>query len=446
MNRAAIRRAILGGAASVGAGLLVAACGRGAGGQPQPPAAGVQRGPLVFMSWTDLTQAETQAYYTWLEQEYATRFPGGSFKHEITPFDEYPTKFTVMAAAGTVPDVMSTSNAWMRDFWAMNGLTPLDEYVKRTPEVAYDKFVPASAFYGIRQGKIAGIPTGGPDSETTLINTAYFREAGLDPSHDKLKTWTWEDFDAAAEKLTVRQGNEVVRAGYQVKIPDGRHLAVWMYSQGGRLYNKDYTGLEVNNEQGVRVFEHLLLLLNGKRTSGPLGASLDGFLAGKAAMVQGGNWNANDIRRRNPQFEFDMFAYPRHPRGGKYATATWVNMTTIPRGTKRLEQAWEYVAWHAGLPMVLKRLEMLKSFSPRLDFWETPQWKQVVNEFPQLQRTLDAASVGGERPGLRFDQMEAAMKPVFTQVMQGEISPRAAVAQLEEVARPLLAELPPAAR
>ena len=38
------------------------------------------------------------------------------------------------------------------------------------------------------------------------------------------------------------------------------------------------------------------------------------------------------------------------------------------------------------------------------------------------------------------------MRPVFTAVMQGGISPREAVTQLEQVAKPLLAELPAAAR
>ena len=77
-----------------------------------------------------------------MEKEYAARFPGASFKHEIVAFEEYPTKFTIMAAAGTVPDVMSTSNAWMRDFWALGGLTALDDLVKKAPDVAYSKFVP----------------------------------------------------------------------------------------------------------------------------------------------------------------------------------------------------------------------------------------------------------------------------------------------------------------
>jgi hypothetical protein len=38
------------------------------------------------------------------------------------------------------------------------------------------------------------------------------------------------------------------------------------------------------------------------------------------------------------------------------------------------------------------------------------------------------------------------MKPIFTQVMQGQISSRAAVQHLDQVTKPLLAELPPAAR
>src|SRR5919108_356253 len=411
-RRPVTRRAVLGGVAA-GAGAGLAACGQPPAGQSgQGPPAAARRGELVYMSWSDLSRPDVQAYWDWVVREYTSRFPGAGFKHEIISFDEYPTKFTIMAAAGTVPDVMSTSNAWMRDFWALGGLTALDDLVKRHPDVAYGKFVPASAFYGIRQGKIAGIPTGGPDSEVTLINTQYFREAGLDPSYDRLKNWTWDDFEAAAEKLTKRSAGTVERAGYQVKIPDGRHMAVWMYSQGGRLYSQDYTGLAVDNEQGVRVFEHLLLLLNGKQVSNGLGGSLTNlFLEGKAAMVQGGNWQVQELRLKNPQLEFDMIAYPRHPRGGKYATATWVNMTTIPKATPRLEQAWEFVTWHASLAGALKRLELLDQYGPRLDFFESAEWKARVKQVPQLQRTQDVAAAGGERPGLRFDQMEAAMRP-----------------------------------
>ncbi|MGH2369223.1 MAG: extracellular solute-binding protein, partial [Chloroflexota bacterium] len=259
--------------------------------------------------------------------------------------------------------------------------------------------------------------------------------------------WTWDDFDTAAEKLTVRRAGAVERAGYQVKVPDGRHMAVWMYSQGGRLYNKEYTGLAVNNEQGVRVFEHLLHLLNGKQVSNGLGGSLTNlFLEGKATMVQGGNWQVQQLKLQNPQLQFDMIAYPRHPQGGKYATATWVNMHTIPKATKRLDQAWEFLTWYASLPGALKRLEVLNQYSPRLDFFDSGEWKARIKEVPQLQRTQDVAAVGGERPGLRYDQMEDTMKPVFTSVMRGEISPRAAVTQLEQVTTQLLAELPPAAR
>jgi hypothetical protein len=171
------RRRVLHGAAAGGAVALLGACGQAPVG-PGGAARGRRRGQLVYQSWSDLSRPDTQAYWGWVEKEYAARFPGASFKHEIVSFDEYPTKFTIMAAAGTVPDAMSTSNAWMRDFWALGGLTALDDLVKKAPDVAYSKFVPAAAFYGIRQGKIAGVPTGGPDSEVTLVNTRHFRAAG----------------------------------------------------------------------------------------------------------------------------------------------------------------------------------------------------------------------------------------------------------------------------
>jgi ABC-type glycerol-3-phosphate transport system substrate-binding protein len=163
-------------------------------------------------------------------------------------------------------------------------------------------------------------------------------------------------------------------------------------------------------------------------------------------MVQGGNWQVQDLRNKNPQLEFDMMAYPRYSQGGKYATATWVNMETMPKATKRPDQAWEFLSWYGTLPSALKRLEMLNQYSPRLDFFASAQWKAQTKAIPQLQRTQDVAAVGGERPGIRYDQMEAAMKPVFTQVMQGQISPRQAVQQLEQVTKPLFDELPPAAR
>jgi multiple sugar transport system substrate-binding protein len=440
------RRALLGAGAG-GAAVIGAACSPGGAPAPGATDGTAKRGPIVLMDWADVSRPDYQSYFEWVGQEYARRFPGGSFKLEIVPFAEYPAKFTVMTAAGQVPDAMATSNAWMRDFWAQGGLTALDDRVKRQPEVQYSRFVPAAAFYGVRQGKVAGIPWQGPDSEVTLVNTQHFREAGLDPSYDKLKNWTWEDLDVAADKLTVRRGGEVERAGYQVKVPDGRHLAVWMYSQGGSLYNKDYTGLAVNNEQGVRALDHLLLLLNGKRVSKGLGGNLTNlFLTGEATMVQAGNWNVSEVRLKAPQLQFDLIAYPRHPAGGKYATATWVNMVTIPKAAGRPDQAWEFVSWYASLEGALKRLETLNLYSPRLDFFETAEWKARVKETPQLQRTQDVAVVGGERPGLRFDQMEEAMRPVFTQVMRGEISAKTAVTQLEQVTQPLLAALPPAAR
>ena len=281
----------------------------------------------------------------------------------------------------------------------------------------------------------------------TLVNTRHFREAGLDPGYDKLKTWTWEDFDTAADKLTVRSGTEVQRAGYQVKVPDGRHLAVWMYSQGGSLYNKDYTGLAVNNEQGVRALEHLLALLNGKRVSNGLGGALtDLFLQGKATMAQGGNWQVQELKLKNPALEFEMIAYPRYRPGGQVRH-------------RHLGQHGDHAQGHqgprpgVGVPHLARR----PAGGP-----QAAGGAQPVRAPAGLlrQRGVEGADEGdppaaadaghrrrrrgASRPALRPDGGGAAAG--FTAVMNGQTSPKTAVADLEQAARPLLAELPAAAR
>ena len=228
------------------------------------------------MSWSDLSRPDVQAYWArWSgSTPPASRGPRSSTRSS-TSTSTRPSSPS-WPPAGTVPDVMSTSNAWMRDFWALGGLTALDDRVKRAPDLAYSKFVPASAFYGIRQGKIAGVPTGGPDSEVTLVNTQYFREAGLDPSYDKLKAWTWEDFDTAADSGSPCAGRHGGRAGRVPGQGPGRAAPGGVDVQPGREPLQQ--GLHrAGGEQraGGAGPGAPPALLNGKRVSNGLGGSPD---------------------------------------------------------------------------------------------------------------------------------------------------------------------------
>ena len=38
-----------------------------------------------------------------------------------------------------------------------------------------------------------------------------------------------------------------------------------------------------------------------------------------------------------------------------------------------------------------------------------PEWKKATKDVPQLGRTQEIANVGGERPGVRYDQVVAAL-------------------------------------
>ena len=355
-----------------------------------------------------------------------------------------PVKFQAAVASGDVPDVIHFSNSWSWDFFRFGALRPLNDLAKTRPDIDIDAHFPVTAFYAVHKGDLVGIPFEGPDSEITMYNTDMFAEVGLDPDPNVVKNWTWDDFDEAAAKLAVRSGDELERGGYLVKVPDPRHFAVWMYTQNGSLYTELHDGFDINNEKGLNVFNHLLKLLYEDKVSLPLVQgrnNMNEFLTSKTAMFQAGTWNVGSIEGDVPGFPFDIMPYPAHPDGGSPAVATWMNMLGIPaKAEKNLDQAWEFTAWYTDMERSLKRLQLQNKTSTLLAFYDTPEWKISVANLPQLQRIVDVAEVGGERPGRARTELEPAIRPFWEAVMLQEMSPEEGLQRITDTVKPILEE------
>ena len=89
------------------------------------------------------------------------------------------------------------------------------------------------------EGEVYGLPL-----ELTnwciFINKKVFRSAGLDPEVDYPKTW--EDMVELSEKLVIRDGDILVRRGYDFRYPYYLETLVPMVEQlGGKLVSDDGT-------------------------------------------------------------------------------------------------------------------------------------------------------------------------------------------------------------
>ena len=198
---------------------------------------------LTVWDWWNPSQAKSLGdWFDWVSQSFAQKKSGTKVEFQFVPFGtEYVQKLLASFAAGNPPDAYHSSIIWARDFYDRGVLTELDAFLGQTPELAPDKFFGVSNFYRTTKGKTFGVPMEGPDSNVVLINTKIFKEAGLDPQGENIKTW--DDFAETARKLTKRDASgNITQAGWLVQDWRGiEGFATWTYANGGQIQDQDQT-------------------------------------------------------------------------------------------------------------------------------------------------------------------------------------------------------------
>jgi multiple sugar transport system substrate-binding protein len=240
------RRDFLKSASVIGFGLTLTACV-----VQQPAPVEGQAAPAEATTAAEPTTAPAAAAKTaitlwgWWEErmkifeQAATAFTEENPDVEITVEvfgDDLWTKVFASVPAGTGPALckMQTTNYFkMRD---QDLLIELPEDVfpssfleEKYPTHAWDAYGPYC------------MPEGGQPA-IFAYNKSMFEEAGLDPEQPPQ---TWDEFIAAAEKLTIRDGNDVIqRAGFQ--YDDWLPILNPLYQLGGTLVERNGDDLAAN--------------------------------------------------------------------------------------------------------------------------------------------------------------------------------------------------------
>lgn len=279
-------------------------------------------------------------FYKKLGPEF-TKKTGIQVEFQDVPHDNMHERFITEAASGTgALDVFITDQPWISEFAQQGFLEPLDDRIS-----AEDKkdFVPAALDAVSYEGKIYGLPF--------LVHTPvlYYRTDLFEKAGIKTPPATWDEFHAAAKKLTDEAN------GVSGTIVEGKqsgepvtHLIDRFLQAGGKILDGDKVVL--NSPENVNAFKYLLSLQEDK--SSPAGAvSYDNadahnmFLQGKAAMVI--NWPymysmANDPAQSKVA---GKFALAPQPAGAKQASAAWSWGFGISSSSKNKDAAWEFVKW-----------------------------------------------------------------------------------------------------
>lgn len=181
-----------------------------------------------------------------------------------------------------------------------------------------------------------------------------FEEVGLDPEKPPK---TWEELKEYAEKLTVKDGDRVTRAGFAFPMAAGNFVEfdVFVFGNGGRFYNDD--GLPtINTPEKGEVFEFLKSFID--EVNIPYNSNeTNPFIKGNAAMTL-----INNVALR-PMLEDpvlkDKVAVAVPPYNREKATFSGCNMLFMGSNCKNRDEAWKFIEAALTKEQVLERSKQL---------------------------------------------------------------------------------------
>ena len=201
-------------------------------------------------------------------------------------------------------------------------------------------------------------------------NTALFEEAGIEAPPA-----TWDELIAAAEALTVRDGDTITRQGLGLinswAAGVVHPFASLLASNGGALIGDD--GMPaLNTPEALETFELYENLVSGVKVTDPTmgtadanttGPFLDNFVAGNTAMIIMANWWESALRTGMGDEEFANIATAPIPVGpsGESSSSISYSWMTVVSSRRRGRRAGRSL----GLPRLAQR--------PRLDAADAPE-------------------------------------------------------------------------
>jgi len=311
-------------------------------------------------------------------------------------------------------DVIDAS--YMLPEWAKNGwILPMDDVVS---DLLKNQWDPAFIDYISWSGKIYALPHYNQAS-FIAVRTDLLKEAGI----ANLPA-TWDEFIAAAKKMTVDKNNDGVPEQYGFVFPSTGEEAPWVFKDfvmaaGSDVWNKD-GAVAFNNDKGIAAVTLLSDLKNKYRVvpEGVVNYKLsdcgDLFNSGKAAMayLSMGGLVYNALKSPIGK-DFTMMPIPtrvpasqmKGPTQHAYAMVTVVPKNSKhPEAAKRLalwmssyQQSWNEAVVEGNVPV---NMEVFKSPYLKSHYAFSEQILQIMNRSKVIYRYIDEIDI--IRKGLQF--------------------------------------------
>ena len=352
-------------------------------------------------------------------------------------------KLQSLFAAGTPPDMFRQETAGLAFFASKSQMAPLDPFIKRDKYDLTD-FFPAAWELWKWKGKYYGLPFLG--IRIGFFNRALAQQTGAKvPTTWKDPAWTFQAFLEASQKMTARSGATVNRFGADMAAANARRdYQVWLWNNGGDLFNADGTKIEFDQPAGMEALEFLVDLIHKHRVS-PTPQELQGQ-GNTAARFQNGSLamyhapvNGVASHRTSANFDWSLFGMPKGKAKSISSSGGGVGWF-MTAASKVKDETWELMKVLGSKEGV--RLEAVRGEAP-------PSRRSVANEpafinppeapkgdMKVVVEALEAIHV--ETALLNGVEIDRILNEELTPVWRGEKALRQAIADASNKIKPLL--------
>jgi multiple sugar transport system substrate-binding protein len=365
-------------------------------------------------------------------KEFEKTHPNIKVKAEILPWANYWSKLQTTVAGGNAYDIVGMAGGQAAPYYNQGALYDLSS-MSGYQDVA--KGLQADAVkLGSWDGKQYSLPVG---IYVPLIgyNKTMLKAAGIS-FPDPAKAMEFDDFKKMAAKLVKQSGGKYTQ--YAINISDLDPLwTAFVQLEGGQVYDNPVNPkkMTLNTPEGIKGLTHWQSIYTehlsppfAEQGSGPWGSGdIDSLLTDKVAFARIGAFDFAQIQEQ--KLEDKIGAMPIFGINGKQVTLGNANSFGIYKGSKYVEQAWEFIKW-------VTSTEPDKTFAKISDVpSNTEAFDQMASYItPQQYVPTLTSAIKGWGPIVMTpnQQFGTDMGNILTDLANGKLTPAQAAKQMED--------------
>jgi multiple sugar transport system substrate-binding protein len=337
---------------------------------------------------------------------------------------------------GHYPDIVYLYGSWAANVAQTPHAVDLAPMIKSDPSIDWNDFWPAERQAVTVNGKVIGVPAL-VDNLGLVYNKKLFRQAGIPfPTAD----WTWDDFRAAAKRLTDPSAKQFGWA----YVNDASEDTVWrfdalLWQAGGDILTPDQKHAAFDSPAGIKAatllqqmatVDHSVYLDSGNQNYVNL------FNSGKIGMLFTGPWDLSQF----PDVDYGVQILPGDQNHDTISGPDqWV---MLDNGDDRRQAAWTFLKWFTS-PAQATRWSIATGDLPiRASQVKQPGYQDYVKKYNGISTFVqNEQNAVKARPVLTdYNEISQAMGQAIQAILLGKAQPQQALSKAADQVNSVLAQ------